>query len=86
MKEYLPIGSIVLLKNGTKKIMIYGRRQMNMEKKIFDYVACLYPQGNINEEYNFLFNHEDIEEVVYRGFADDEEEEFVTMLSSLDEK
>lgn len=86
MKEYLPIGSIVLLNNGTKKVMIYGRRQMNAEKKIFDYVAYLYPEGNINEEYNFLFNNEDIAEVIFKGFTDDEEKEFITMLISLDEE
>ncbi len=86
MKEYLPIGSIVLLNNGTKKVMIYGRRQMNAEKKIFDYVACLYPEGNINEEYNFLFNNEDIAEVIFKGFTDDEEKEFINMLTSLDEE
>lgn len=86
MKEYLPIGSIVLLNNGTKKVMIYGRRQMNMEKKIFDYVACLYPEGNINEQYNFLFNNEDIAEVIFKGFEDDEEKEFLNMLTSLDEE
>ena len=28
MKEYLPIGSVVLLKEGKKKLMIYGRKQM----------------------------------------------------------
>ena len=86
MKEYLPIGSIVLLNNGTKKVMIYGRRQMNAEKKILDYVACLYPEGNINEEYNFLFNNEDIAEVIFKGFTDDEEKEFINMLTSLDEE
>lgn len=31
MKEYLPIGSVVLLKKGTKKIMIYGRKQTMAE-------------------------------------------------------
>jgi len=49
MKKYLPIGSIVLLKNGNKKIMIYGRRQIQVTSgKIFDYVACFYPEGNVN--------------------------------------
>ena len=77
MKEYLPIGSIVLLKNATKKIMIYGRRQMAADTgEMFDYVACLYPEGNISDEYTLLFNHEQIDQVVFRGYSDAEEEHF----------
>lgn len=77
MKQYLPIGSVVLLRNGTKKIMIYGRRQIrNGEKLEYDYIACLYPEGNVGDNYRFLFNHEDIETVIYRGYSDAEEEAF----------
>lgn len=83
MKKYLPIGSIVLLKGGTKKVMIYGRRQMNVEKKVFDYVACFYPEGNISDQYNFLFNHDNIEEVIFKGFEDEDEKDFVNMLNDL---
>lgn len=51
MKSYLPIGSIVLLKNGKKKVMIYGRRQRRITDEIeYDYIACLYPEGNIGED------------------------------------
>ena len=68
MKSYLPIGSIVLLKEGKKKIMIYGRRQKRVgDGHEYDYIACLYPEGNIDANYMYLFNHEDIETVVYRG-------------------
>ena len=31
MDKYLPIGSVVLLKNGTKRVMIYGRKQIHIE-------------------------------------------------------
>lgn len=81
MKEYLPIGSIVLLNNGTKRIMIYGRKQISMDTgEIYDYVACFYPEGNISQEYTFLFNNEDIREVLFRGFSDEENEEFLKVL------
>ncbi len=84
MKAYLPIGSIVILKNGKKKIMIYGRRQRRItDEHEYDYIACLYPEGNINEDYMYLFNHEDIDTVVYRGFSDAEEEAFVTKINTL---
>lgn len=82
MKSYLPIGSIVLLKNGKKKIMIYGRRQRRITDEIeYDYIACLYPEGNIGEDYMYLFNNEDIDVVVHRGYSDAEEEAYVAELN-----
>ena len=84
MKEYLPIGSVVLLHNGTKKIMIYGRKQLSQnDNKEYDYVACLFPEGNINEDYTFLFNQENIREVVFRGYENEEEQEFQKLLNQV---
>ena len=51
MKNYLPIGSVVLLNEGNKKLMIYGRRQLDSSRKLFDYIACLYPEGNISDDF-----------------------------------
>lgn len=83
MNKYLPIGSVVLLKNGTKKIMIYGRKQTMAESgEVFDYVACFYPEGNVSPEYTFLFNHDDIEEVVFTGYSDEDETRYVEAISS----
>lgn len=83
MKNYLPIGSVVLLKNGTKKIMIYGRKQTMAETgETFDYVACFYPEGNISPEYTFLFNHSDIEDVVFTGFSDEDEYKFIETIAT----
>ena len=77
MKNYLPIGSIVLLKGGNKRVMIYGRQQYQAEtEKEWDYIACLYPEGNINESFMYLFNEEEIEKVYFLGFQDEEEENF----------
>jgi hypothetical protein len=84
MKEYLPIGSIVLLENGEKKIMIYGRKQQAVAtNEEYDYVACLYPEGNINEDFTYLFNHSDIREVIFTGFTDEDENTFLEQLNSL---
>lgn len=78
MTNYLPIGSIVRLQGGKKRIMIYGRKQIQKEtQKEWDYIGCLYPEGNINESYTYLFNHNHIEKVYFLGFQDEEEFAFV---------
>ena len=78
MKKYKPLGSVVLLKNGTKRVMIYGRKQILASTgELFDYVACLYPEGNIGAEYTILFNDDDIEEVIFEGYSDKEDLEFI---------
>jgi len=78
--ELLPIGSVVLLKeakNSNKRMLIYGVKQLNEEdEKTYDYLACLYPEGNLAEGNNFLFNHEDIENVDFEGFSDLESQQF----------
>ncbi|MDQ0885072.1 hypothetical protein QFZ81_000160 [Paenibacillus sp. V4I9] len=77
MEAYLPLGSVVLLKNGNKRVMIYGRKQQQITtNQVWDYTGCLYPEGNINEEYMYLFNHSQIEKIYFIGFQDEEELEF----------
>lgn len=77
MNKLLPIGSIVLLKESNKKIMIYGRLQKSFQSgKLYDYIACCYPEGNIDPNKSILFNHEDIECVYFIGFQDKEEIEY----------
>ncbi|MCM1158053.1 MAG: DUF4176 domain-containing protein [Bacteroidales bacterium] len=76
-KIYLPIGTVVLLKNGIKKVMIYGRKQKNVKtNEEFDYLACLYPEGNIRSDLSVMFNHEDIKTIIYEGYSDEEEKIF----------
>lgn len=74
MKDFMPIGSVVTLKKGTKRIMICGRLQERDEdKKVFDYCACYYPEGILNPDELFLFNNEDIDRVFFVGHQDGEE-------------
>lgn len=74
--KLLPIGSIVLLKDSDKKLMIVGRlqKQVGDEKEIeWDYSACLYPEGNLRPDSLFLFNSDVIEKVYFVGYEDEEE-------------
>ncbi|AOM12120.1 DUF4176 domain-containing protein [Bacillus sp. S70] len=76
--QLIPIGSIVILKEGTKKLMIFGRKQQVETDEIrkFDYMGCPYPEGYINPDFTYLFNHDDIQEVVSTGYEDQEERTF----------
>lgn len=74
LKNLLPIGSVITLKNGTKRIMIIGRIQEHAQsKKIFDYSAVYYPEGLVNVNELFLFQQEDIDQVYFVGLQDQEE-------------
>ena len=57
-KEFLPIGTVVLLKGGSKRIMICGFccHGTGENDKLFDYVGCLSPEGFISSDKNLLFN------------------------------
>lgn len=73
MKNLLPVGSVVMLEEANKRMMIIGIMQQNQENgTIYDYLGCLYPEGFIDSEHLYMFNHEDIEKVDFVGFADSE--------------
>ena len=79
--KLLPLGSIVVLNDGDKKLMIYGRGQFAGDSHVeFDYVACLWPEGNLNEEFTYLFNGSDIASVFHQGYSDDEDSAFLEVL------
>lgn len=81
--DLLPIGTIVSLKGGTKDLMITGVKQTNADDNIdYDYIGVMYPEGFMGREYQFLFNHTDIADVVFMGYENKEREEFITKLSA----
>lgn len=85
MKEWLPIGSVVLLRGGTTKLMIFGIRQIEKESgEEYDYVGVIYPEGNLGPESQFCFSHDSIEQVVFRGYEDEERQAFLEQLAKYD--
>lgn len=77
MKNFLPLGSVVKLKGAEKRLMICGRVQSNVEtNKLYDYSACLFPEGIIDPEELYLFDNEDIEMIYFLGLQDVEEFEY----------
>lgn len=83
MKEkFLPIGTVCRLKDATKYLMIIGFCVTKEEdqNKVYDYIGCMYPQGMIAQDVSFLFDHSQIEEILYEGFVSDIEKEFKQQL------
>lgn len=85
IKDLLPVGSIVLLKDGEKRLMVCGVMQSDVDRggKEYDYMGVLYPEGHIGTDFQYLFNHEDINEIVFKGYHDEERTEFLKKLAKL---
>lgn len=84
-ERFLPIGSVVLLKGGTKKAMITGFCSVAAEDKakMYDYTGCVYPEGYLDFSQICLFDHEQIEQVFHYGYVDEEETEFKKELNEV---
>lgn len=84
MEKYLPIGTVCLLKNAKKRVMVTGFAAKGKETgdKMFDYIGCLYPEGVISSDKNLLFNHDQIDKIFYMGYVDDEQKELMKKLKS----
>lgn len=81
-EKFLPIGTIVLLDGGTKKIMILGFYSHPIGKEtIYDYTGCFYPEGLVNSNELFLFNHSQIVKVFHYGYINEEEVDFKNRLN-----
>ncbi|MGK0551149.1 DUF4176 domain-containing protein [Enterococcus faecalis] len=84
-KKLYPLGTIVYLKEGTQKIMVVGRGVVYQDEgtksdAFVDYMGCAYPEG-IDPNQTIFFNEENIDQVVYEGYADEEEERFLKVYS-----
>ncbi|TXD21039.1 DUF4176 domain-containing protein [Staphylococcus haemolyticus] len=84
------IGSIIYLKEGSQKLMIINRGpivEIEGQKYTFDYSACKYPVGVVEDQI-YYFNEENIDNVIFEGYSDQEEvrfqELFKEMMDNLD--
>ncbi len=84
-EKYLPIGTVAMLKGGSKRVMITGFCAIDQEKqgKVWDYSGCMYPEGFLSSTQTCLFDHEQIEEIYHLGLVDEEEKEFKETLKRL---
>lgn len=87
MNKMLSIGSIVRLKGIGRKIMIFGYDQHSQSNPNmhFEYIGVVYPEGHIDSRLHLGFQHDDIVEVVYEGYQDEEYQNFINIMSGLRE-
>ena len=80
--EILPLGTVVLLKDATRYLVVIGYSIVAQgEDKVWDYLGCPYPVGVVSTNSNLLFDKEQIDKVVHRGFSDEEGEKFINQIS-----
>lgn len=84
-EKYLPIGTVVMLKGGEKRVMITGFCIVTEEdkNKMYDYLGCIYPEGALDPKQGLMFNHDQIDKIYHMGLIDDEEQEFKKKLKEL---
>ena len=81
IRDLLPIGSVVLLRNGKKPLMIYGVCQTDEESgQEYDYISVIWPEGNLGNDSSFMFNNEDIDKLLFRGADGVERDDFIDKL------
>lgn len=93
-EKFLPIGTVVLLEDGQKEIMITsycvmskgevfnsdGSLNENVQDKVFDYGACLYPEGILDTDQVFAFDHDQIKEICFMGYETEEQKKISDLL------
>lgn len=84
-EKFLPIGTVVLLKNGTKRVMINGfcTVDANEPNKVYDYSGVIFPEGSLSSDQVLLFDHAQIVRVDHIGLMDQEEKDFKVRLNEV---
>ena len=89
MEKYLPIGTVVKLKDADTRIMIVGFYPeiiLNNKKVRYDYSACLFPEGVLSSDKSLVFNHDQIDKLYFYGLVDEEQKIFMNRLKELIEE
>ena len=86
MNELYPIGTIVLLQNSTKRILIIGYLPQEYNgSTIYDYSGVPFPEGMIDSRKILLFNHVQIDKVCHESIKDEETANFMKQVKKIKE-
>lgn len=74
MNMILPIGSVVMIRQSVRRLMVIGRDQQDKKtNETFDYIACYFPEGVQESSRVLHFNKEDILLVFALGYLNEDE-------------
>lgn len=82
--KLLPLGSVVYLKEGNKKVLIIARGLVakNGDGHIFfDYGGVPYPEGLVDDQMAY-FQNDAITKVVFKGYTDLDDEATVDKINT----
>ncbi|MDR1017215.1 MAG: DUF4176 domain-containing protein [Lachnospiraceae bacterium] len=89
-ENILPLGTVVNLKNGDgTELVIIARgtlTKMNGKTVYYDYGGVLIPEGLSTPENVYFFNRENVKEVIFMGYENDDEKEFQSKYDKLIEE
>lgn len=77
-EKFLPLGTVVMIANAKKPLMIIGfcTSLKDNNSVLYDYNGCVYPEGVLDSSVNFLFNHNQIVEILYMGYKSELDVQF----------
>ena len=75
LDNILPIGTIVKIRTSLRPMMIMVYFYLN-ETEVYDYIGCLYPFGVFNIRHSYLFDTDDIKEVIAKGYSKEFDEKY----------
>lgn len=82
--ELLPIGSVVQTCNSPSEVIVIGHYPIDqISGKTFEYLGANFPFGLGMHMDAILFQHNSIDKVLYRGYADDAAESYYKALPEL---
>ena len=85
-EKFLPLGTVCMLKNGTHPVMIIGYVPIptnNNQTEMYDYTACMYPEGLLSTEQMLVFNHDQINNIIDMGFENQDSIDFRNKVKTL---
>lgn len=84
MKKFLPIGTVVKLKDIEKYAMIAGYFPSGAAKEgyVWDYSAFPFPEGMIDNDKVLQFDNDAIEKIIVMGYQDEKQMEFIRVVMS----
>ena len=83
-KKYLPLGSVVTIKNNNFFYMIVGYVK-KINNKTYDYICVKYPIGFVDLNTMAFFNHNIIDLIIYLGNYNNEMKKVLELVKESEE-